>query len=245
MAQAMQHAQMPYGAFELKSTYQKNMIMGTVFSALLTALIIFSVWIYNVITYQDMEPTNVIRIKTIADLGAPPSLQAKPPQIDIAKPNVAAPKIGIPKPVAEDEVVDEDVVIASREELQEINAPVLTGNEGKGSQIVIDIPEDDYMPSPDEFIPVEEQPVQIYEEIPEYPRLAQDGGFTGSVWVQAFVDKNGDVKKAQAVKCSRPKMGFEEAAVAAAYKCKYRPAIQNGNPIGVWIQYKVEFTLNR
>jgi TonB family protein len=246
MAQALQHAQMPYGAFELKSTYQRNMIMGTAFSALLTALVVFSVWIYNVITYQNMEPTNVIRIKTIADLGAPPSLQAKPPQIDIAKPNVAAPKIGIPKPVAEDEVVDENVVIASREELQEINAPVLSGNEGEnGSKIVIDIPQDDYMPSPDEFIPVEEQPVQIYEEIPEYPRLAQDGGFTGSVWVQAFVDKDGNVKKAQAVKCNRPNMGFEDAAVAAAYKCKYRPAIQNGNPIGVWIQYKVEFTLNK
>lgn len=246
MANAMQHAQIPYGAFELKRSYQRNMISGTAFSALLTALVIFSVWIYNVITYQDMTPTNVIRIKTIADLGAPPSLQAKPPQIDIAKPNVAAPKIGIPKPVAEDEVVDEDVVIASREELQEINAPVLSGNEGEGgSQIVIDIPEEDYMPSPDEFVPVEEQPVQIYEEIPEYPRLAQEGGFTGWVIVQAFVDKNGDVKKAQAIKTNRPNMGFEEAAVKAAYKCKYRPAIQNGNPIGVWISYKYDFTLDK
>ena len=95
MANAMQHAQMPYGAFELKRTYQRNMFMGTIFSFLLTALIIFSVWLYNVITYEDMVPTNVIRIKTIADLGAPPSLQAKPPQIDIAKPNVAAPGAAI------------------------------------------------------------------------------------------------------------------------------------------------------
>jgi len=38
-------------------------------------------------------------------------------------------------------------------------------------------------------------------------------------------------------------MGFEEAAVKAAYKCRYRPAIQNGNPIGVWISYTVEFVL--
>jgi TonB family protein len=244
MANAAQHAQMPYGAFELKSTYQRNMIMGTAFTALLTALIIFSIWLYKVITYEELVPTNVIRIKTIADLGAPPSLQAKPPQIDIAKPNVAAPKIGIPKPVAEDEVVDEDVVIASREELQEINAPILSGNEGEGSQIVIDIPEDDYMPSPDEFVPHEQEPAQIYEQIPDYPRLAQDGGFTGWVIVQAYVDKDGNVKKAQAVQCNRPHMGFEEAAVAAAYKNKYRPAIQNGNPIGVWISYKVNFTLD-
>jgi len=63
------------------------------------------------------------------------------------------------------------------------------------------------------------------------------------VMVQAYVDKNGEVKKAQAVKTNRPNMGFEEAAVKAAYKCKYRPAIQNGNPVGVWIGYRVEFTL--
>ena len=74
-----------YGAFELKRSYQKNMLMGTGFAAFLTAFLIFSVWLYNVITYDEMEVKNVIRIKTIADLGAPPSLQAKPPQIDIAK----------------------------------------------------------------------------------------------------------------------------------------------------------------
>jgi len=245
MAYAAQHAQIPYGAFELKRNYQRNMITGTLFSAALTALIIFSVWLYNVITYEEIEVKNVIRIKTIADLGAPPSLAAKPPQIDIAKPAVAAPKIGVPKPVADEEVVDEDMVIASREDLQDINAPVLNPNdaEGAGSEIVIDIPEDDYMPAPDEFIPYEQAPVQTYEERPEYPRLAQEGGFTGYVMVQAYVDKNGEVKKAQAVKTNRPNMGFEEAAVKAAYKCKYRPAIQNGNPVGVWIGYRVEFTL--
>lgn len=233
-----------YGAFELKRKYQRNMLMGTGFSFALTAFIIFSVWLYNVITYEELEVKNVVRIQTIADLGAPPSLAAKPPQIDIAKPNVAAPKIGIPTPVADDEVADEDIVIASREELQEINAPVIsTAGDGTGTELIIDIPEEDYMPSPDEFVPVEEYPVQIYEEIPEYPRLAQEGGFTGWVMVQAYVDKNGDVKKAQSVKTNRPSMGFEDAAVKAAYKCKYRPAIQNGNPIGLWIEYKVNFTL--
>jgi len=232
-----------YGAFELKRRYQRNMLLGTGFSAGLTIFLILSVWLYNVITYEEMEVRNVVRIKTIAELGAPPSLAAKPPQVSIDKPNVAAPKVGIPTPVADDEVVDEDIVIASREELQEINAPVLSADGQKGSELIIDIPEEDYMPSPDEFVPVEVYPEQIYEEIAEYPRLAQEGGFTGWVMVQAYVDKNGDVKKAQAVKCSRPNMGFEEAAVKAAYKYKYRPAIQNGNPIGLWVEYKVNFTL--
>jgi protein TonB len=234
----------PYGAFELKRTYQKNMLMGTFSTILLTVFCIFAVWLYRVITYEEIgEAKNVIRIKTIAELGAPPSLAAKPPQIDIAKPKVAAPKVGIPTPVADDEVIDEDMVIASREELQEINAPVFSTDGESGAELIIDIPEADYMPSPDEFIPVEVQPVQVYEEKPGYPRLARDGGFTGKVIVQAFVDKNGEVRKAQAIKCDRPNMGFEDAAVKAAYKCRYRPAIQNGNPIGVWISYTVNFVL--
>lgn len=245
MAQAV--VNYPYGAYEMKRFYQKNMLLGSAATVLLTILIIFAVWLYRVITYEEIgEARNVIRIKTIAELGAPPSLSAKPPQIDISKPKVAAPRVGIPTPVADDEVVDEDVVIASREELQEINAPVFsTDGDGSGSELVIDIPEEDYMPSPDEFIAVEVQPEQIYEEQPEYPRLAMEGGFTGYVIVQAYVDKSGDVKKAQAIKCNRDNMGFEEAAVKAAYKNKYRPAIQNGNPIGVWISYKVQFTLEK
>jgi hypothetical protein len=28
-------------------------------------------------------------------------------------------------------------------------------------------------------------------------------------------------------------------------ECKYKPAIQNGNPIGVWVAYTMKFTLNR
>ena len=233
-----------YGAFELKRRYQRNMLIGTGFSAALTAFVVLSVWVYNIITYEELEARNVVRIRTIAELGAPPSLAAKPPQVSIDKPTVAAPKVGIPTPVADDEVVDEDIVIASREELQEINVPVFSGDgDGKGTELIIDIPEEDYMPAPDEFVPVEVYPEQMYEEVPEYPRLAQEGGFTGWVIVQAYVDKNGDVKKAQAVKCSRPNMGFEEAAVKAAYKCKYRPAIQNGIPIGLWIEYRVNFTL--
>jgi protein TonB len=235
----------PYGAFELKRFYQRNMLMGTGFAAALTLLCILSVWIYKIITYEEIdEASRVIRIKTIADLGAPPSLAAKPPQIDIAKPEMAMPKVGIPTPVADDEVADEDVVIATRDELKEITAPAITTSSDAGQELVIDIPEEDYMPPADTFIAVEVDPVQIYEETPEYPRLARDGGFTGIVTIQAYVAKDGTVKKAQAVKCTRPGMGFEEAAVKSAYKGKWKPAIQNGNPIGVWVAYTVKFELN-
>lgn len=240
MAQAMNS---PYGAFEQKALYQQNMLMGTGAIALSVGLIVFSIWIYRVITDSGFpEPTNVYVITKVSDLSAPPSLTAKRPNIDIAKPKVEAPKVGIPTPVPDDEISEEeDMVIASREELQEINTPVF--GDGDGGELIIDIPEGDYMPSPDEFVAHEVEPEWINEEKPKYPRLAQEGNFTGYVIIQAYVDKNGIVKKAQSVKCNRPNMGFEEEAVKAAYKCTYRPAIQNGNPIGVWLTYRVNFTL--
>lgn len=234
----------PYGAFEQKSMYQRNMLLGTAAVVLTVGLIVFSVWIYRVITDSGIpDPTNVYRITKVADLGAPPSLAAKKPNIDIAKPKVEAPKVGIPTPVPDDEISEEeDMVIASREELQEINAPVF-GDGDESGDLVIDIPLDDYMPSPDEFVAYEVLPEEIYVKKPVFPRLALEGGFTGYVIIQAYIDKNGNVKKAQSVKCNRPNMGFEEAAIKAAYKYKYRPAIQNGNPVGLWITYRVEFVL--
>ncbi len=37
---------------------------------------------------------------------------------------------------------------------------------------------------------------------------------------------------------------LDDAAVASAYKYKYKPAIQNGRPVGLWVSYKVDFKLN-
>ena len=36
---------------------------------------------------------------------------------------------------------------------------------------------------------------------------------------------------------------LDEAAVAVAHKCKFKPAIQNGRPVAMWVTYKVDFIL--
>ena len=235
----------PYGAFELKRVYQKNVFIGNMSVVTLIGLIMFSVWLYSIITHEEIvdpggEPPPIV-IHVIP--GPPPSIEDKRPQVEIAKPQTAVAQVGIPTPVPDDEVVDEDIVMASRQELQDINTPVFSADGDGRGRIIIEFPLDDKIPPPDAFQPVEKQPVQTYEEPPEYPRLAQEGGFTAFVIVEAYVDRNGKVKKAQAVKCSRENMGFEEAAVRAAYKNEYRPAIQNGEPVGVWISYRVDFVL--
>lgn len=234
----------PYGAYELKSKYQRNFLLGTISMAAFVGLILLTFWLIKVLQQEDLEAidASAVVIKTVADLGPPPSIAKKPPQVKVDQPNVAAPKVGIPKPVADDEVMDEDVVLATREELAEIVAPDIVSSAGD-DDIVVDIADDDYLPSPDEFIPVETMPEMIHQTQPEYPRLAKQAGITGVVWVKALVDKEGNVRNAMVGKSSGT-ASLDDAAVKAAYNNKFRPGIQNGRPVNVWVTYKVTFNLN-
>ncbi|RKX29354.1 MAG: hypothetical protein DRP47_02005 [Candidatus Zixiibacteriota bacterium] len=231
----------PYGAYEQKSKYQFNFLVGTFSTLTFVILILLVAWLISSMSEEEYSDVPVVVVKTVADLGPPPSITKSKPQIEVAQPNVAAPKVGIPKPVADDEVMDEDVVIATREELAEIVAPDITTSES-GGEIVVDIAQDDYLPAPDEFVKVEIYPEMIHEVTPKYPRLAEQAGITGVVWVKALVDESGNVRRAIVGKSSGT-TSLDEAAVEAAYKYKYKPGIQNGRPIKCWVSYKVDFVL--
>jgi len=104
--------------------------------------------------------------------------------------------------------------------------------------------EKEYLPKPDEFIPVEKMPEMLYEQAPVYPEAAIKAGIEADVYVQSLVNKNGDVVKAKIAKTTNTDYGFEKAALDAAYKCKFMPAIQDSHPVAVWITYKVSFALD-
>ncbi|UCC80642.1 MAG: TonB family protein [Candidatus Zixiibacteriota bacterium] len=99
------------------------------------------------------------------------------------------------------------------------------------------------LPQPGVFVPYDEMPVAINQPTPIYPPLAQRAGIQGVVWINALVDKNGKVRDVKIFKESNANAGFEEAAIEAAYKTTWKPAIANGQPIALWVTYKVEFVL--
>ena len=99
------------------------------------------------------------------------------------------------------------------------------------------------IPSWEIFIPLEKQPEMILGAKPEYPRLARKAGISGVVWVRALINKKGKVRLAEVSKSSGT-ASLDEAAVRAAYKSLYRPGIQNGRAVMVWVTYKVEFKLD-
>ncbi|MFZ5980788.1 MAG: energy transducer TonB [Candidatus Zixiibacteriota bacterium] len=233
----------PYGAYEMKSKYQRNFFFGTLATLSFVVLILVVAWVVANLGKEEVVDAPMVVIKTIAELGPPPTIAKKPPQVQVNQPNVVAPKVGIPKPVADDEVLDDDVQLATRDELAQIVAPDISDiSNMEGDNISIEIEEDDYLPSATEFVPVEIYPEMIYEQKPEYPRLAEQAGIEGLVWVRALVSKEGKVLDAVVGKTSGTE-SLDQAALDAAKKNRFKPGIQNGRPIACWVTYKVEFTL--
>lgn len=97
------------------------------------------------------------------------------------------------------------------------------------------------IPNPADFVMIDEEPVQIKEDRPIFPQKAMEAHANGEVIVQAFVGTEGKVLRVNVLKCSRPGMGFEEAAVKAAHKSRWRPAKLQGKPVGIWVAYTVKF----
>ena len=67
---------------------------------------------------------------------------------------------------------------------------------------------------------------------PQYPRRALSRGIEGHCTVSYTVTKQGTTKDVVAIDCE-PKGMFERASVKAALKFKYKPRVEDGQPIEV------------
>ncbi|MFC1543070.1 TonB family protein [Candidatus Neomarinimicrobiota bacterium] len=89
------------------------------------------------------------------------------------------------------------------------------------------------------------EPIGGYTAIQQhvvYPEPAKSAGIEGSVIVQAFVDENGQVTETIVLR-GLPNTGLDEAALAALKNTTFKPAQQEGKPVGVWISIPVHFQL--
>ncbi len=240
---------LPYGAYELKATYQCHMLLGMGFVVLFIAMVV----VVSQVVVPDVE-------KVIIDTSLDTSIVISiPPPINITYeiPDFGngirrpAGEVGIPVPVPDEELFDPDVQIASREDLAVINewddlfsdsgGLGIPEGRGKGGEYVPPLSASELQPG--DFVKVERIPVMIYEYKPKYPSLAEQAGLTGKVVIWAVVDEEGSVIRAM-VYVSSGIASLDEAALEAAYKCRYRPGIQNGYPVVVPVTYTVEFELD-
>jgi len=91
------------------------------------------------------------------------------------------------------------------------------------------------------FIPHDTPPKVKDRILPVYPEIAKKAGIEGSVLLHLFVDENGKVIKALVATSLESSM--DEAALEAARKTTFYPALQRDKPVGVWVAYPVRFRL--
>jgi periplasmic protein TonB len=227
-------------SYEIKRPYQRNLAIGFGFSSfipLMAAAII--------VAYFQPAPLE-LRLTTVDGPIQPPRIFYDPPPqriSDIERP-VNKPEIkgGIPTPVPDkDAPINSDM--PTIEEISHYAPDIPITDLGGGIIIDTDKVFESAFPAIDSFIPVDEQPVQINIVQPQYPDLARRAGIEKKLIVKALIDRDGTVKKAIVVSPDPSDVGFEAAAIEAAMRSTWRPAISNGQPLAVWITYVVAFKL--
>lgn len=66
---------------------------------------------------------------------------------------------------------------------------------------------------------------------PRYPKPAQVQRLEGVIVLQGKILADGTVGDVRGVECNRPGWGFEEAAIDAAMKWLYKPALVDRDPV--------------
>lgn len=89
---------------------------------------------------------------------------------------------------------------------------------------------------------LDQAPVPKFRAKPQYPFEMRRAGITGEVVVEFIVDSNGDVRNAFSVRSTQ--RDFEQAAVQAVSKWKFRPGKKGGRSVNTRMQVPIVFTLN-
>jgi protein TonB len=89
---------------------------------------------------------------------------------------------------------------------------------------------------------LDQTPQAKFQARPQYPFEMRRAGISGEVIVEFIVDTNGDVRNAFAVRSTQRE--FEQAAVQAVSKWKFRPGKKGGRAVPTRMQIPIVFTLN-
>jgi len=207
-----------------------------------TTLVALTLFVFQAKDVVVPIPTNGTAIDTIITIIPPVISQqayTKPVKTSEEK---KVPITAIPVPVP-DEDAPTEVDIPDQQQLSLLAPDTPIENLGTGTLANIDSIVKAIIPPPDAPSFYDEPPMMASQVLPKYPALAERAGIEGWIWIQSFIDKDGNVLDVRIMSVSPANVGFEEAALEAARQSVWRPAISNGLPIGVWITYKVEFKL--
>jgi periplasmic protein TonB len=234
------------GGLEIRRFVQKYMGIGLGVSVAVHLMMLGSYQIVN--RLLNHETPHFISIPMVLNPLPPPPIDAptKDP-LHYLKPIVPVVPIAVlPKPIAGEAPPDAPIVPRQDEISQYLNDLRDSLKQVIGDEpiaIIQPIPDDDVIPPSDTFIPREIEPRLASMIQPEYPAIAKSAGVPGQVWVQFYVDKNGDVSEVRIMKSVPTGLGFEEETFKAVKQWKFTPAIQDKHPVGVWVGQTIVFKI--
>ncbi|MBI2984080.1 MAG: energy transducer TonB [Candidatus Kerfeldbacteria bacterium] len=226
---------MPYGAPELKAVRRKYMARATVFASGLWSGVYLLGLALGVLVIARLPATRIITLPYQL-LPTPPPLtqQIPPPAIAIAKPAVATAGVAVPVPDAK---AEPERTIATQQEMS-IQGPTPGA---LGDSLVVAPPAEGDLPKLDDYVYREEEPALITDAAPVYPDIAREAQVEGTVLLRVLVGKNGRVIEVH-IDHSIPML--DQAAVEAARKWVFKPALNNNRPVPVWVARQVRFSLH-
>ena len=250
-----------YGAYELRKTYRRRLMIAMIGMAALCALLFVGYILANTISnsedkaivVQDVQLEELKQEEKKEEPPPPPPKPPDPPKVEMAK--FTPPKIVKDEEVKEEEkppeiekLEDTKIGTINQEGVKDegIVAPPVS-DEGKG---VVEAPkkvEEDWDKT---FTKVE-----IESEYPggaaawqryliktlRYPQEAQDNEIQGTVVVQFIVDKAGMVSDVEAI--SGPKELRDEAVRVIKKSGQWTPAVQNGRQVKSYKKQPIQFRL--
>ncbi len=253
-----------YGAYDLRKQYDKrvrNSILGT---ASLFVLILGGYLINNYVQAEESKKPKkpVIQEIKIEDVKIPDDPKTPPPPPPPpAPPPPVKPSVQFTPPVIKkDNEVPPEEEPPKHEDLKDkavstktvegdpngIDPGLLSDSKGTG---VVDAPP----PAKEEIFTFVEQPptfpggeealAKYLSKNIRYPRVAQENGISGTVFVQFVVDSEGNIKDVKTVGAAKGG-GLEEEAVRVVKTMpKWKPGKQNGRQVSVQFNLPIRFTL--
>jgi TonB family protein len=247
-----------YGAAELKIWISKYTLRAYIITAATILLIVF-LYLgrvkYGGEAQQEVLVAPIVKID-ITDLPPPSMNEAEllepPPTTEIIHSGPAA-RAGTPIAVPDAQITPEMQQFAQLDVLDKASSVGGTGEgidnwgdnidwDGSRNKVAIKQEEE---PAIDDFIPVEKEPevdLAKLQKLVAYPDIARRAGIEGRVGLRILVGADGNVRR-KAIEYSDNEM-LNQAALDAVDKYgRFVPAIQNGEPIMVWVSIPIVFRL--
>lgn len=247
-----------FGAYALRKSYPKTLMIGTITISLLVLLISYGPLYAKRMGWIGVETERTTQAVTTIEIDLPPvNPEIEEPVVPPTPPPVEPPAVAMvefltPEPVPEGDQ-DENQTMQTVDQLAE--APNFGAETVEGENTIIfddvigtgEVPDVivDTSPGPSDFVSVEQEPVPVnigdIKSLIGYPQLARDAQIQGTIVARILVDKFGNYEKHIVTRDAHPLI--QDEVEKHLSKLKFTPAIQGGRPIKFWVNVPFKFTL--